>query len=150
MFYEIKMPNMDQKIMAFINNEFLSVVGKYVDDYDIELRVQKYIDKKIDKSIAAALKDHESLSMIQSNKKPRAKFIIKKPELLEKLDDRQKFILKHRDGNSETILSFADIAYKLDISPERTRQLQANALRRLTNQNRIINGADASPAFEYI
>lgn len=45
MFYEIKMPNMEQKIMAFINNEFLHVIGKHVDEYSVERKVQKHIFK---------------------------------------------------------------------------------------------------------
>jgi len=56
MFYEIKMPNMDEKITAFINNEFLHVVGKYVDNYDIQLKVQQYIDKLIKKDADKAFK----------------------------------------------------------------------------------------------
>jgi len=57
MFYEIKMPNMDQKIMAFINNEFLNVISRYVDDYNVELKVQKHIDKIVDEKVEKTLKD---------------------------------------------------------------------------------------------
>lgn len=57
MFYELKMPDMEQKMMAFINNEFLSVIGRHVDDYNIERKVQKHIDKIVDEKIEKVLKD---------------------------------------------------------------------------------------------
>lgn len=57
MFYELKMPNMEQKIMAFINNEFLHVIGKHVDDYNVELKVKKHIDKIVDEKVEKVLKE---------------------------------------------------------------------------------------------
>lgn len=57
MFYEIKMPNMEQKIMAFINNEFLHVIGKHVDEYSVERKVQKHIDKIVDEKVEKVLKE---------------------------------------------------------------------------------------------
>lgn len=56
MFYEIKMPNMEQKIMAFINNEFLHVIGRHVDDYNVEQKVKKHIDSIVDEKIEKVLK----------------------------------------------------------------------------------------------
>ena len=57
MFYEIKMPNMEQKMTAFINNEFLHVIGKHVDDYDVEQKVRKHIDKIVDAKLDVVLKN---------------------------------------------------------------------------------------------
>jgi hypothetical protein len=57
MFYEIKMPDMEQKMMAFINNEFLSVIGRYVDDYNVERKVQKHIDNIVDEKTVKVLKE---------------------------------------------------------------------------------------------
>lgn len=57
MFYEIKMPNMEEKITAFINNEFLHTVSKHVDNYDVKLKVSQYIDKLIKKNADKTFKD---------------------------------------------------------------------------------------------
>ena len=57
MFYELKIPNLDEKILAFINNEFVNVIGRHVDDYDVERKVQKYIDKIVDEKVNKVLKE---------------------------------------------------------------------------------------------
>lgn len=57
MFYELKMPNLEQKIQSFINNEFINVIGNHVDDYNVEKRVKKYLDKIIDEKINKVLEE---------------------------------------------------------------------------------------------
>lgn len=150
MFLETRFPQLQERIHAVINNEVTQIVPNYFANHSIELQINRYIEKSIENKIKECLKDHEALESIKAKKVSPPKYVIKKPDLLEHLKPEHKLILKYRDANCDSLLSISELAYKLDVSSARVRQLQSHALRRIEQHNKKLNGNDASPSYEYI